>query len=167
MKKMKKMLFMVVSVALLFCGCDKTSGEDTPETNRLFSVTAEIKYGEKDISCHLTRLGDSLWKSEISSPFEIEGVTLSLSEDIVITEYHGMTVANSKEELDVKIGGENKFKQLENSSVIMAHYNLDSDARGSIGIIGPTRIDYASLIPSVRYLTDLVGELLTQTLNED
>ena len=90
---------MVVSVALLFCGCDKTSGEDTPETNRLFSVTAEIKYGEKDISCHLTRLGDSLWKSEISSPFEIEGVTLSLSEDIVITEYHGMTVANSKEEL--------------------------------------------------------------------
>ena len=72
-----------------------------------------------------------------------------------------------KEELDVKIGGENKFKQLENSSVIMAHYNLDSDARGSIGIIGPTRIDYASLIPSVRYLTDLVGELLTQTLNED
>lgn len=76
-------------------------------------------------------------------------------------------LANSKEDLDVKIGGENQFKQLENSSVIMAHYNIDSDNRGSIGIIGPTRIDYASLIPSVRYLTDLVGELLTQTLNED
>ena len=76
-------------------------------------------------------------------------------------------LANSKEDFDVKIGGENKFKQLENSSVIMAHYNIDGDNRGSIGIIGPTRIDYASLIPSVRYLTNLVGELLTQTLNED
>jgi heat-inducible transcriptional repressor len=76
-------------------------------------------------------------------------------------------LANSKADFDVKIGGENKFKQLENSSVIMAHYNIDGDNRGSIGIIGPTRIDYASLIPSVRYLTDLVGELLTQTLNDD
>jgi heat-inducible transcriptional repressor len=76
-------------------------------------------------------------------------------------------LANSKEDFDVKIGGENKYKQLENSSIIMAHYNLDGDNRGSIGIIGPTRIDYASLIPSVKYLTNLVGELLTQTLNED
>lgn len=70
-------------------------------------------------------------------------------------------------DVGVTIGGENKFRQLENSSVITAHYTIDGDKRGSIGIIGPTRIDYASLIPSVRYLTDLVGELLTQTLRED
>lgn len=76
-------------------------------------------------------------------------------------------LSESKEDVDVTIGGENKFRQLENSSVITAHYTIDGDKRGSIGIIGPTRIDYASLIPSVRYLTDLVGELLTQTLRED
>lgn len=76
-------------------------------------------------------------------------------------------LSESKEAVDVTIGGENKFKQLENSSVITAQYTIDGDKRGSIGIIGPTRIDYASLIPSVRYLTDLVGNLLTQTLKED
>lgn len=76
-------------------------------------------------------------------------------------------LASVKGDVDVKIGGENKFRQLENSSVIMANYIIGGDKRGSIGIIGPTRIDYANLIPSVRYLTDLVGRLLTQTLNED
>ena len=99
MKIMKKMLVFVVSLTILLCGCDKTSGEDTPETNRLFSVTAEIGYGENDISCKITRLGDNLWKSEINSPFEIEGITLSLSDDIMITEYHGMTVAADKNTL--------------------------------------------------------------------
>jgi heat-inducible transcriptional repressor len=72
-----------------------------------------------------------------------------------------------KDGVDVKIGSENKFRQLEKSSVIMANYSIDGDKRGSIGLIGSTRIDYASLIPSVRYLTDLVGKMLTQILNED
>ena len=76
-------------------------------------------------------------------------------------------LSQSNDDVGVTIGGENKFRQLENSSVITAHYTIDGDKRGSIGIIGPTRIDYASLIPSVRYLTDVVGELLTQTLKED
>lgn len=76
-------------------------------------------------------------------------------------------LAQTKEGVGVTIGDENKFKQLENTSVITAHYTIDGEKGGTIGIIGPTRIDYASLIPSVRYLTDLVGGLLTQALKED
>lgn len=76
-------------------------------------------------------------------------------------------LTDNKKELDVKIGSENQFKPLENSSVIMAQYDVDGLNHGSIGIVGPTRIDYATLIPSVRYLTDMVGKILSQVLNED
>ena len=76
-------------------------------------------------------------------------------------------LTDNKKDLDVKIGSENKFKPLENSSVIMAQYDVGGENHGSIGIIGPTRIDYATLIPSVRYLTDMVGKILSQVLNED
>ena len=76
-------------------------------------------------------------------------------------------LSENKSDVNVRIGSENKYKQLETSSVIAAQYSVDGDKRGSIGIIGPTRIDYAKLIPSVRYLTDLVGRVLTQVLNED
>ena len=69
--------------------------------------------------------------------------------------------------LDVKIGSENPYKQLTKSSVIVSNYNIDGNRRGSIGIIGPTRIDYEKLIPSVKYLTDLVGKLLTQTFKDE
>ena len=74
---------------------------------------------------------------------------------------------NNKDDVGVLIGNENKYKQLETSSVIMAQYSINDTDHGTIGLIGPTRIDYATLIPSVRYLTDLVGKILTQTLKED
>lgn len=76
-------------------------------------------------------------------------------------------LSNDKDGVQVRIGNENKYKQLENSSVITASYTIDGDKKGSIGIIGPTRMDYAGLIPSVKYLTDLVGKMIEQTLNED
>ncbi len=68
--------------------------------------------------------------------------------------------------LSVKIGKENGYRQLENSSMIIAKYNIGGHEGGSIGIIGPTRLDYAKLIPSIEYLTDLVGKILTDTLEE-
>lgn len=78
--------------------------------------------------------------------------------------YKVLSECHSK--LDIKIGSENKYRPLKQSSVITAQYSVD-DSKGAIGIIGPTRIDYASLIPGLRYLTDLVGELLSGTLKED
>lgn len=68
--------------------------------------------------------------------------------------------------LNIKIGKENIYRQLENSSVIVAKYSLGGSDTGTIGIIGPTRMDYENIIPSVRYLTDFVGRLITQALDD-
>ena len=38
---------------------------------------------------------------------------------------------------------------------------------GSIGIIGPIRMNYSKLIPSIKYLTDIVGRLLSEVYEED
>ena len=68
--------------------------------------------------------------------------------------------------LQVIIGKENMYRQLENSSVIISRYSIGGHDGGAIGIIGPTRLDYRKLIPSIEYLTSVVGEILTDTLEE-
>ena len=78
----------------------------------------------------------------------------------------GRAVSDSKDSLSVRIGKENMFRQLENSSLIIARYKISDHDGGAIGIIGPTRLDYARLIPSVQYLTDLVSKYLTDTFEE-
>ncbi len=70
------------------------------------------------------------------------------------------------EPINVKIGKENIYRQLENSSVIVAKYSVGGSDSGTIGIIGPTRMDYENIIPSVKYLTNLVGHLITQAIEE-
>ena len=75
-------------------------------------------------------------------------------------------ISSSKGSLDVHIGSENKYKQLENSSVIVSKYSVNGDDSGSLSVIGPTRMDYENIIPCVTYLTDLVGRMITKTLED-
>ena len=60
------------------------------------------------------------------------------------------------------IGSENKLFSLSGSSTIVAPYR-DNEGRivGVIGVIGPTRLNYARVIPMVDYTARVVGRLLT------
>ncbi len=70
--------------------------------------------------------------------------------------------AERAEGVRIFIGSENKLFSLSGSSTIVAPYH---DAAGSIvgviGVIGPTRLNYARIIPMVDYTAKVVGKLLT------
>lgn len=66
----------------------------------------------------------------------------------------------------ILIGKENQFRELQDSSMIFSKYNVSGKESGTLGIIGPTRIDYARLIPSLKYLTEIVGNIMSDTLED-
>ncbi|NLX93853.1 MAG: heat-inducible transcription repressor HrcA [Clostridiales bacterium] len=105
-------------------------------------------------------------QSNLLNHREFSGSAQELMEFLRRAEPLNRLIAASKNELDVLIGKENLYRQLEKSSIILARYNIGEKEGGIIGLIGPTRIDYARLIPSVKYLTNLVGRLLTQALED-
>ncbi len=47
---------------------------------------------------------------------------------------------------DVSIGTENELEEMKNCSVIKTSYKVGDDVYGTIGIIGPTRMDYGQVI---------------------
>lgn len=60
------------------------------------------------------------------------------------------------------IGSENPLFSLSGSSVIVAPYrNRENEIIGAVGVIGPTRLNYARIIPIVDYTAQLVGRLLS------
>ena len=67
----------------------------------------------------------------------------------------------------IMIGPENGRPELVDSSLVVAKYAINGKEAGAIGIIGPTRMNYAHVIASVEYLTDSVGKLLTELLHSD
>jgi heat-inducible transcriptional repressor len=63
----------------------------------------------------------------------------------------------TNEGITVRIGTENNNPLLDNTGLILAKYRAGEQV-GTLGIVGPARIDYARLIPGVRYLAKLLGE---------
>ena len=98
---------------------------------------------------------------------ELEDNAYELMEFLRNGEPLSALISSSRGDVQVLIGKENKFRQLANSSVILARYDVGGDESGTLGVIGPTRLDYAKLIPSVRFLTDLVGRLLTRSIDDE
>jgi heat-inducible transcriptional repressor len=69
--------------------------------------------------------------------------------------------AETAEGVRIFIGSENKLFSLSGSSLIAAPFR-DSQQRivGVLGVIGPTRLNYARIVPMVDYTAQLVGRLL-------
>ena len=68
--------------------------------------------------------------------------------------------AEAGDGVKIFIGSENKLFSLSGSSMIAAPLR-DSDHRiaGVLGVIGPTRLNYARIVPMVEYAAQVLGEL--------
>jgi len=75
---------------------------------------------------------------------------------------HLLGLAEKGEGVHIFIGSENKLFSLSGSSLIVAPFRDETtNVVGILGVIGPTRINYARIIPMVDYTARLVGKALT------
>lgn len=71
-------------------------------------------------------------------------------------------LAERAEGVRIFIGSENKLFSMSGSSLIAAPFrNAENKIVGVLGIIGPTRLNYARIIPMVDYTAKVVGKLIS------
>lgn len=63
---------------------------------------------------------------------------------------------------NIVIGPENVNEALKDSSVVMASYDMGGGMRGLIGVVGPTRMDYAKISARLTYLAQGLAQLVSQ-----
>ncbi len=56
--------------------------------------------------------------------------------------------------MNVLIGPENVSEALKDTSVVMASYDIGDNMKGVIGVVGPTRMDYAKVTARLSYFAD-------------
>jgi heat-inducible transcriptional repressor len=62
--------------------------------------------------------------------------------------------------VQIIIGGEDRWPEISDFSLVMARYGLARRLTGVVGIMGPTRMPYGRNIPMVNYMADLMGKLV-------
>ncbi|HEX4206101.1 MAG TPA: heat-inducible transcriptional repressor HrcA [Ktedonobacteraceae bacterium] len=64
--------------------------------------------------------------------------------------------------VQVIIGGENQWDEMKDVSLVVARYGQEGKVGGLLGVIGPTRMQYGRAIAVVRYMTQVMNELLSE-----
>ncbi len=78
----------------------------------------------------------------------------------------GSVLGKNPSGVTVFIGKENSLSELSGSSLIVARFNIGDNDCGTIGLIGPVRMDYSRLIPHLEYFAEKLGTLLSMTYQQ-
>ncbi|MGN1051681.1 MAG: heat-inducible transcriptional repressor HrcA [Acutalibacteraceae bacterium] len=65
----------------------------------------------------------------------------------------------------VFVGTESGHPELTGSGIIVSRYNLNGSTAGAIGTIGPIRTDYKKNMAINKYISEKVGEIITELLD--
>lgn len=118
----------------------RTNEEDlqiyTEGTTNIFKYP-ELSDGEKASQLISTLEQKDLWKE-------------------LLTEEDG--AEKKKNEIQVYIGSETQVQSMKDCSVVTANYELGDGLRGTIGIIGPKRMDYDKVVSTLRSLMNQLND---------
>jgi heat-inducible transcriptional repressor len=61
--------------------------------------------------------------------------------------------------VQVIIGGEGRWNELRECSLVVSPYGVSGEAKGALGVMGPMRMPYSRAISTVRYVAGLMSDL--------
>ena len=111
---------------------------------------------------HLIVRGQANLLEDLKAQEDLERIRLLFADLETQTELIDLlTRAEAGDGVRIFIGSENKLFSMSGSSIIAAPFR-DGGQRivGVVGIIGPTRLNYARIVPMVDYTAKVVGRLL-------
>jgi heat-inducible transcriptional repressor len=68
-------------------------------------------------------------------------------------------VETNADGVSVKIGTENMVTSMQDCTVVSANYETDDGEKGTISVVGPTRMEYRKVIPLIRYIVKHISRL--------
>jgi len=109
-------------------------------------------------SFHVTGAGKIIQQPEFASQEKV-GIILDLIDrrDLLLRVLEESDCSG----VSIVIGDENKQEVLKHCSVITTTYSIDG-AIGTIGVIGPTRMQYAKIIGLVQFMAETLGYVLNK-----
>ena len=99
-------------------------------------------------------LADSKKASELLTTFEEKQSLMELLND--------STDGNENTGIQVYIGDESPISTMKDCSIVTATYELGDGVKGTIGIVGPKRMDYENVVDNIKSLKGQLDKLLKQ-----
>jgi heat-inducible transcriptional repressor len=93
----------------------------------------------------------------------VRPVLEALEEQVVLLRLLGEAAADaSAGDVSVRIGEENSYEQLRATSIVAGSYELPDAGHASLGVVGPTHMDYPSTMAAVRAVARYISKFFAE-----
>ncbi|MCR4440184.1 MAG: heat-inducible transcriptional repressor HrcA [bacterium] len=134
--------------------------EGSPDLVRLIVGSAESVFDiEGGAHFYVSGTGNILSQPEFISHEQMSKILQLLDQKHVLIQV--LNEQGEKEGVSIIIGEENREELMRSCSLITATYNL-GDVTGTLGVLGPTRMQYAKVIALVDYMAQVLHELIRE-----
>jgi heat-inducible transcriptional repressor len=69
--------------------------------------------------------------------------------------------------VQVLIGGEGRWEELNDFSLVLARYGAPDAASGFLGVLGPIRMSYGRAVSTVDYVAGLLSGMVAETITTE
>ncbi len=122
----------------------------------LNAIENTMKAAEK-VQVHMSGTKNILAFPEFSDIQKAKSLFQTLEEkDVLVTLLEG----SKTDELQILIGSENSVQSMQDCSVITVTYKMGDNTRGTIGIVGPTRMDYSQVVSVLNGMVNNMEKVL-------
>lgn len=129
----------------------------------LKSIEMTMRSAEK-VQLHMSGTKNILAFPEFADIQKAKSLFQALEEkDVLVT----LLEESKNNDLQVLIGSENTVQSMQDCSVITATYKMGDNTRGTIGIVGPTRMDYSQVISVLNGMVQNIENVLKNLSDGD
>jgi heat-inducible transcriptional repressor len=139
--------------------------EFSPSLRKLYAtlisaVQQMAQAAADDDSLYLEGTSEILRQPEFRDVAKIESVLETLQRGTLL--FQTLSRALLGADVTVVIGAENHVQAMTECSVITASYYVGTRRRGTLGVVGPTRMDYDRAVPAVGFFSRTLSRTLTR-----
>ncbi len=135
--------------------CDISGGNK--ELIRLFVDSSDNLFEFTQKNFHLGGTKNIIEQPEFSSTENMKTIIELIEDKNIII--HLLSKNEESDGIKISIGEENEIKSAKDFSVISSNYYI-GNIRGTLGVIGPTRMRYSKIVSLVEYTANLLNNIL-------
>lgn len=132
--------------------------------SNVIDAVAEAIKSDNDLEIYTSGANNIFKYPELSDSQRASELITALEEKQQLTEFVHETFASEENKgIQVYIGDEAPIQTMKDCSIVTATYELEEGMRGTIGIIGPKRMDYEKVITTLKSLMNQLDSLYKKT----
>ncbi len=143
----------------MITGLKAQAGAHSGVISEVIDAVAEAISAEEDLKVYTSGANNILKYPELSDNSEKAGHLINTFEEREGLEELIIGGEDGDESIKVYIGSENKVSGMEDCSVVTATYELEGGMKGTIGIVGPKRMDYDKVVGTLKSLRSGLDDL--------